>query len=102
MGGNKDLTTEGKLIEEIEVEVGEMRKENNEKGSTASMKIKIKITFVNQFAVSPLAYLSGRNIMHLIYERRFSASVKNVLALGQFFVFNVNSCSGFRQFILVE
>lgn len=84
------MTTEGKLIEEIEVEVGEMRKENNEKGSTASMKIKIKITFVNQFAVSPLAYLSGRNIMHLIYERWFSASVKNVLALGPYFVLKGN------------
>ena len=29
-----------------------MRKENNEKGSTAEMKIKIKITFVKQFAAS--------------------------------------------------
>lgn len=41
-----------RLIEEIGVRVREMRKENNETGSTARMKIEIKITFVNQFASS--------------------------------------------------
>lgn len=74
---HKKVTTEGgrqsrvrRLIEEIEVQIREMWKENNEKGSTAQMKIKMKITFLtNLQAVEEIclfAYLSGHNIMYLI------------------------------------
>lgn len=43
------------------------------------MKIKIKIKFVHQFAVSLFEYLSGH--IHLISEYRFSVSVKRFPAL---------------------
>lgn len=46
MGGGFGQSRSRRLIEEIEVRVREMRKENNEKGSTAKMKIKIKITLL--------------------------------------------------------
>lgn len=74
VAGNGDLThgkvtTKGtrqsrreRLIEEIEVGVREMRKENNEKGSTAEMKIKIKITLLTNLQAADenwlFAYLS--------------------------------------------
>ncbi len=62
-----------------------MREENNEKGSTAEMKIKIKITLLTTLqAVGEIclsAYLSGHNIMYLIQESQFSASAKGFTAL---------------------
>lgn len=62
-----------------------MRKKNNEKGSTAKMKIKIKITLLTHLQAADeiclFAYLSRRNIMHLISEFQFSVSVKGFTAL---------------------
>lgn len=74
MAGNRDLThrkvtatgtsqsRSERLIEEIEVRVREMGKGNNEKGSTAQMKIKIKITLLTNLQAADenwlFAYLS--------------------------------------------
>lgn len=67
-----------------------MRKENNEKGCKAEMKIKIKITLLaNLQAVGEIcliAYLSGHAILHFIEEFQFSCFCKRVhcIALGLF------------------